>query len=132
VVDFEPLIAAASEAREKAYTPYSSFAVGSALLMDDGEIFAGCNIENRSFSVTICAERSALAAAVSQGKRKLRAAVVLTDTNPPSAPCGACREVLYEFADGEVPVLLVNTNGDSLLVQLSDLLPRPFVFPAPS
>jgi cytidine deaminase len=120
VTDWAPLIAAAREARERAYAPYSRFAVGAALLMEDGSVVAGCNVENRSYGLAICAERGALAAAV-----------VLTATSPPSPPCGMCRESLRELAPGEMPVLLVNLEGERQEWRLEELLPFRFELPPP-
>lgn len=127
-MDWDPLVAAATAARDKSHSPYSHFAVGAAVLMEDGSIHTGCNVENRSFGMTICAERTAIVTAVSQGLRRPQAIAVVTDTDPPAAPCGACREVLAEFAD-ELPVLLCNLQGDRQLMQLSELFPLPFKLP---
>jgi cytidine deaminase len=130
VTDWQPLLAAAHEARQRAYAPYSRFHVGAALLMEDGSIVLGCNVENRSYGLTICAERGALAAAVAQGRGRPRAIAVLTDTSPPSAPCGMCRESLQELAP-DAPVLLANTAGERVETTVAALLPMPFVFPPP-
>jgi cytidine deaminase len=129
-IDWEPLIAAALAARDEAYAPYSHFQVGAALRTSDGSIVAGCNVENRSFGLTLCAERVAIGAAVAAGKRAIEAVVVVTETDPPSPPCGLCRESLAEFAEGDLPVLLVNTAGARRLHRLGELLPFPFEFPA--
>jgi len=127
-MNWEPLVAAATAARDRSHSPYSRFAVGAAVLMEDGSIHAGCNVENRSFGLTVCAERTAIATAVGQGLRRPQAIAVVTDTDPPAAPCGACREVLAEFAD-ELPVLLCNLQGDRCLIQLTELFPLPFKLP---
>ena len=128
-IDWQPLIAAATAARERAYAPYSHFAVGAALLMEDGSIVAGCNVENRSYGLAICAERSALAQAVARGLRKPQAAVVVTSTKPPSPPCGMCRESLRELGEGAMPVLLVNLEGERQEWTLEQLLPFRFELP---
>ena len=130
-MNWELLIAAAEEARHHAHIPYSRFAVGAAVLTDDGEIYAGCNIENRTFGLTLCAERVAVGTAVASGARKLTAVAVVTDSNPPSPPCGLCRETLTEFAEPELPVLLATSGEDAARVEyrLEELLPHPFVFP---
>jgi cytidine deaminase len=122
------LIEAAREARDHAHCPYSGFAVGAAVLMEDGSIHAGCNVENRTFGLTICAERTALAGAVSKGLREPRAVAVITDTDPPAAPCGACREAMLEWVR-DLPILLTNPRGDRRVVQLAELHLLPFDLP---
>jgi cytidine deaminase len=130
-MNWEPLVAAARTARANAYAPYSRFPVGAALAMDDGRIFAGCNVENRSYGLTICAERNALAAAVVAGSRHVVAVAVVTDSSPPAPPCGLCLQALSEFA-ADLPVLLTNVSGERRELKLSDLLPYPFVFHPPA
>ena len=118
------LIAAALEARERAYAPYSKFQVGAAILTADGQIFAGCNVENASYGLTICAERAALAAAVSAGARRFRRVAVVTDTEPPTPPCGACRQVLAEFGK-ELEVIAVGSSQTRSWT-VGELLPEAF------
>lgn len=120
-MDLEKLVAAAWHAREVAYAPYSNFAVGAALLAKDGRIFTGCNVENISYSLTNCAERVAIGAAVSAGVREFIAVAVVADTGVPISPCGACRQVLAEFG---VPQVLLANRNQRLEFSLEALLPR--------
>ncbi len=121
---WELLRRAALEARDRAYAPYSRFPVGAALLTEEGEVVLGCNVENISFGLTVCAERVALWSALAQGLTP-QAMVVVADTEGPVRPCGACRQVLAEFAP-EMPLLLTNLKGDQELIRVTDLLPLPF------
>lgn len=129
-MDWQPLVAAAGAAREHAHAPYSRYRVGAALLAESGRIYAGCNVENRSYGLTVCAERVALGTAVAAGERVFRAAVVVTQSMPPAPPCGMCREALTEFCP-DLPLLLVSVSGERREVRLRELLPSPFVFAAP-
>jgi cytidine deaminase len=128
-VDLEDLFAAARAARASAYAPFSGYAVGAAVRTADGRIFAGCNVENRSFGLTLCAERAAVAAAVAAGARELRAVAIVTDDDPPAAPCGSCREVLAEFGDDGLPVHLEGRGGARRTLTLGELLPHRFALP---
>ncbi|MBI5490405.1 MAG: cytidine deaminase [Deltaproteobacteria bacterium] len=119
------LLAAARRARARAYAPYSRFAVGAALLADDGTIFAGTNVENASFGLTICAERSAVVAAVAAGRRRFLALALVAGRGEPASPCGACRQVLYEFAP-DLPIRMASADGRTRDMRLSDLLPLGF------
>ncbi|WP_428266983.1 cytidine deaminase [Haliangium sp.] len=121
------LIETALAARHKAYAPYSGFDVGCGLLVD-GRVYAGANIENASYGLCLCAERTALAAAVMDGARVLEAVVVASQSSPPAAPCGMCRQALAEFSPdpGAVRVVLVNVHGDRLDRSLAELLPDAF------
>jgi cytidine deaminase len=120
----DSLITAARSAQARAYAPYSEFRVGAALEAADGTVFLGCNVENASYGLTICAERAAVFAAVSAGATRFRRAVVVSDVDPPAAPCGACRQVLAEFGLD----LLIEGVGSKSAVQwrLSELLPAAF------
>ena len=129
-MDWEPLIAAALAVRERAYAPFSGFKVGAALLCEDGTVVTGCNVENRSYGLTICAERTAVTAAVAAGHRRFRAVAVVADGSPLTPPCGMCRETLQEFCD-ELPILMVNLRGERREASLRALFPEPFVFTPP-
>ena len=120
----DALIAAARSVQARAYAPYSKFRVGAALEATDGRVFVGCNIENASYGLTICAERAAICAAVSAGATKFRRAVVVSDVDPPAAPCGACRQVLAEFGL-DLPVEGVGSKR-TVSWRLADLLPAAF------
>jgi cytidine deaminase len=120
----DALVAAAVAAKASAYAPYSNFRVGCAIETDDGRVFTGCNVENASYGLTMCAERVAVGAAVAAGAKKFVRIVVATDVDPPSPPCGACRQVLYEFGT-EAAVEAVGPNWNRQW-RLSELLPAAF------
>jgi cytidine deaminase len=124
--DDEALVAAARAVRRRAYAPYSRFSVGAAVRDEDGRVHVGCNVENASYGLTVCAERNAVAAAVAAGARAIRAVAVVTPTRPPGTPCGACRQVLAELGSARTPVLLAGPTGPSAVTTLGALLPRSF------
>jgi len=120
----QKLIQAAIETRKQSYSPYSNFAVGAAVLSNDGYIYGGCNIENASYGLTNCAERTAIFNAVSDGKRNISAIAVVADTDRPCSPCGACRQVIGEF---KIPcIIMANLKGEYKTVTLEELLPFSF------
>ncbi len=119
------LEAAAAKIRKKAYAPYSNFSVGAALRGKSGKIHLGVNVENASFGLTVCAERNAVAAAVAAGEKQFTALAIASGSTPPAAPCGACRQVLSEFAPA-LPVVLVGGKGEAIESDLATLLPRQF------
>src|SRR3989440_8180677 len=123
--DLLKLIEAAANARECALARYSNFCVGAALEAEDGEIFTGCNVESAAYEQSICAERVAIWKALSEGKRHFKRLAVVVDTERLTPPCGACRQVIWEFC-GDIPVVLANLRGDTETLQMRDLLPLPF------
>lgn len=128
MINWEDLIEAARKVRKNAFAKFSGFEVGAALLTDDGRIISACNVENSSYSLTICAERAAVFKAVSEGQTGFKAIVVYSTSVPPARPCGACRQVLHEF-NSDMEVLCVNANGDRDSFTLSELLPEGFRLP---
>jgi len=120
------LLSRARAVRARAHAPYSKFQVGAAVLDDRGRIHAGTNVENASYGLTICAERNAVAAAVAAGAKAVRAVAVVTPTTPPGSPCGACRQVLAEFAAPDTPVLMASPTGPAEETTIGELLPRAF------
>ena len=121
----DALVAAARAAREHAVADYSGFKVGAALETADGRIVTGCNVENATYGLTVCAERVAMFKALSEGHRAFRRVAVVADTPMPTPPCGACRQILWEFC-GDVDIVLVNPRGKTETLRLKDLFPRPF------
>src|SRR4051812_33712154 len=116
---------AACQAREKAHAPFSGFRVGAALLTAEGHIVSGCNVESASYGLTMCAERVAVFKMASAGGRRFSCIAIVTDTPNPTPPCGACRQVLWEFG-GDAEVILGDLRGESASHRLADLLPLPF------
>lgn len=128
--DLEPelmleLINQAQSAYRQAYVPYSHYPVGSAVLFFSGKIYSGCNVENVSYGLTVCAERNAIFQAVAQGERKLKGIAIAVPTEGFPSPCGACRQVIREFAV-DCPVILINGTGQTRLTRLKTLLPESF------
>jgi cytidine deaminase len=121
----EALIRTAIEARARAYAPYSKFCVGAAVLTHSGKIFPGCNVENSSYGATVCAEQVALLQAYAHGEREIAAIAVVTDTSPPTPPCGICRQVILELA-GDIDVILTNLSGEAKCFRTHELLPEAF------
>lgn len=119
------VIEAAKRARNCALAPYSNFCVGVAVEDEEGRVFTGCNIESAAYDLTMCAERVAIWKALSEGARRFRRVAVVADTERLTPPCGACRQLIWEFC-GDVPVVLANLRGDTEVLQMAELLPRPF------
>ena len=121
----DPLLAAALAVRENAFAPFSKFKVGAAVLGLDGRIHTGCNVENATYGLTMCAERVAVFKGVSEGAHRFKRVAVAADTEKLTPPCGACRQILWEFC-GDVEVVLVNPRGKIETYHLKDLYPKPF------
>lgn len=124
-MDYLKLSEIAIEAKKNAYTPYSKFHVGAALLRDDDTVAIGCNIENSSYGLTICAERAAVFNSYSEGKRKFKALAVASDDPGFCPPCGACRQVIHELC-GDIEIVMVNQKHELKILKISELLPLPF------
>ena len=121
---FEELASAARKAMKNAYAPYSHLRVGAAIVMEDGETFTGCNVENAVFAATVCAERTAISKAVSQGAKSIRAVVVVSDAEAPLLPCGICLQTIAEFAMGErTQIVSIGRSGQSAKFDLGKLFP---------
>jgi cytidine deaminase len=123
--EFDTLIAAAKQARENAHAPFSNFRVGAAVRAHSGRVYTGCNIENATLGLTCCAERVAIFKAMSEGERGFNAIAVVTDGETLTPPCGACRQIIWEFC-GDIPVLLANVSGKVEKETSAGLLPRQF------
>ena len=121
----ESLVAAATDARTRAQARYSNFKVGAALLTAEGAIISGCNIENATYGLTLCAERVALVKALSEGRTSFTSIAVVADTEAPTPPCGPCRQLLWEYC-GDIDVILANLERTTATLRLSTLLPMPF------
>jgi cytidine deaminase len=125
VTEKDLLIEAAKQVRENAHAPYSNFRVGAALRSTSGRIFGGCNVENATYGLTMCAERVAIFKALSEGERGFSAIAVVTDTEVLTPPCGACRQLIWEFC-GDITVSMANLKGKIEVMQMRDLFPKPF------
>ncbi|MGE3841197.1 MAG: cytidine deaminase [Vicinamibacterales bacterium] len=123
--DIETLVAAARAARERAFAPFSHFKVGAALQTDTGVIITGCNVENATYGLTMCAERVAIFKAISEGHRRFTRVAVVADTERPTPPCGSCRQLLWEFG-GNLDVVLANLQRIEARHVLADIFPFPF------
>ncbi|SRR6266851_2494194 len=121
------LIAEATKAREHASAPFSKFKVGAALRTRGGKVFHGCNVENCTYGLTVCAERVALLSAIAAGEREFDAIAVVTQSDEPGTPCGPCRQLMWEYC-GDIPVTIANLKGKRIEYKLSQLLPYPFSF----
>ena len=121
----DPLLAAALAARENAFAPFSKFKVGAAAEDESGRIHTGCNVENATYGLTVCAERVAIFKAISEGARQFKRVAVAADTDSLTPPCGACRQILWEFC-GDVEIVLVNPRGKTESYRLKELFPKPF------
>jgi cytidine deaminase len=124
---YEELMQKAVEASEKSYCPYSKFAVGACVMADDGSVYTGCNFENSSFGMTICAERNAIGSAVADGKQKIKAVAIYSPNQQNCVPCGACRQVMHEFCNNDEDIDIILQNGEGLKIYtLAQLLPESF------
>jgi cytidine deaminase len=123
---YKELISTALKFREKAYVPYSNFKVGAAVITEDDTIYGGCNIENASYGATNCAERTAIFKAVSEGHKTIKAIAIVGDISAYTYPCGICRQVMAEFADASIPVILIKNEEDYIVKTLEEVLPGAF------
>jgi len=121
----ERLIKAAKKARKNAFAPFSNFSVGAAVETKGGKIFTGCNVENASYGLTMCAERVAIFKAISEGEREFVKLALVADTENLTPPCGACRQIIWEFC-GDAEIILASLTGESETFQIRELLPRAF------
>ena len=123
--EYEKLIGAARQARENAHAPYSNFRVGAALRAQSGRVYTGCNIENATYGLTLCAERVAIFKALSEGERGFEAIAVVADTDALAPPCGSCRQIIWEFC-GDIEIVLANLKHRTETHKASELFPKPF------
>jgi cytidine deaminase len=125
-MEYNDLILKAKETLKNAYTPYSHYQVGASVLTKSGKVFTGCNIENASYGLTICAERTAIFKAVSEGEKEIIALAVINSSDDYSRPCGSCRQVMAEFMKDDAKIILANKNGDYVVKTLEQILPDAF------
>jgi cytidine deaminase len=125
VPPLDPLIEAARTVRERAHAPFSGFKVGAAIQDENGRVFTGCNVENATYGLSVCAERVAVFKAVSEGAGELKRVAVVADTDTLTPPCGACRQILWEFC-GDAELTLANLKGKQESMSIKDIFPRPF------
>ena len=125
-MDYKNLVKTALDYRERAYAPYSNFKVGAAVLFESGNVYGGCNIENASFGATNCAERTAIFTGVASGETKIKVIAIAGSTEEYTYPCGICRQVLCEFADGDAAVLLVKNEDDYIVKTMEEVMPGAF------
>ena len=126
-MDYESLVNLANKVRQNAYAPYSKFHVGAALISNSGKVYTGVNIENSSFGATICAERTAIVKAISEGEKKIKTLAISSDSENYTFPCGICRQVILEFAAEDLVIICSNNKGEYKVYSLDDLLPNSFV-----
>ena len=124
-MSIDELITRSLQVRENACAGYSHYKVGAALLASSGKVYTGCNVENSTYGLTVCAERVALWKALSEGERNFTHIAVVTSSNPPASPCGACRQLLWEYC-GDIEVIVANLQGARNTISLAELFPRPF------
>lgn len=125
-MDYKNLVKTALDYRERAYAPYSNFKVGAAVLFESGNVYGGCNIENASFGATNCAERTAIFTGVASGETKIKVIAIAGSSEEYTYPCGICRQVLCEFADGDAAVILVKNEDDYIVKTMEEVMPGAF------
>lgn len=127
-MDYENLVKLANNIKQNAYAPYSNFHVGAALIGNSGKVYTGVNVENSSYGATICAERTAILKAISEGERNIKVLAIASDSEDYTYPCGICRQVILEFADENLVILCSNNKGEYKVFSLNEFLPNAFVF----
>ena len=127
-MDYKDLVKSANEIKRNAYAPYSNFHVGAALIGNSGKVYTGVNIENSSYGATICAERTAILKAISEGEKKIKVLAIASDSEDFTFPCGICRQIILEFADEDLVILCSNNKGEYKVYNLNDFLPNAFIF----